>query len=31
MDLQAAGGYRLAATVHSGTTDFYVWDYAGRV
>ncbi|HTR93707.1 MAG TPA: glycosyltransferase family 39 protein [Trebonia sp.] len=31
MDLQAAGGYRLVATVHSGTTDFYVWDYAGRV
>jgi hypothetical protein len=31
MDLQDAGGYRLAATVHSGTMDFYVWDYAGRV
>jgi 4-amino-4-deoxy-L-arabinose transferase-like glycosyltransferase len=31
MDLQAAGGYELAATVHSGTTDFYVWDYEGRV
>jgi hypothetical protein len=31
LDLSAAGGYQLAAKVHSGTTVFYVWEYAGRV
>jgi len=31
LDLSAAGGYELAAKVHSGTTVFYVWEYVGRV
>jgi hypothetical protein len=29
--LSMAGGYSLAARVHSGTTVFYVWEYTGRV
>ncbi|MGH3210114.1 MAG: glycosyltransferase family 39 protein [Trebonia sp.] len=30
-DLSQTSGYRLAAKVRSGTTVFYVWEYAGRV
>jgi hypothetical protein len=29
--LAKAGGYLLAAKVHSGTTVFYVWEYVGRL
>ena len=29
--LSATSGYRLAAKVHSGSTVFYVWEYAGLV
>jgi hypothetical protein len=31
LDLSESGGYRLAATVHSGKTVFYVWEYVGKV
>ena len=31
IELTQAGGYSLAARVHSGTTVFYVWAYTGRV
>jgi hypothetical protein len=31
LDMSEAGGYLLAAKVHSGPTTFYVWEYEGRV
>jgi hypothetical protein len=31
LELSEAGGYRLVAKVHSGTTVFYVWQYVGLV
>ena len=31
LDLSESGQYRVAATVHSGKTVFYVWEYVGPV
>jgi len=31
LDMASAGGYRLVATVRSGKTVFYVWQYLGQV